>query len=59
MTSEVSDADVNLDLTGIQNDLWLVKVPKYLAEKWMNTPNECPVGKLKLKKYLENIFLVF
>lgn len=48
--SGVPEQQKALDLSGAKNDLWLVKVPKYLAEKWMNTPEGIPVGKLVLKK---------
>jgi len=44
--SEVDD----LDLSGAKHDLWLVKVPKGLATKWLNAPEDCPVGKLRFSK---------
>jgi len=39
-----------LDLAGAKHDVWLVKVPKYLANKWLNAPDGCPVGKLRIAK---------
>lgn len=42
--------DSMLDLAGAKHDVWLVKVPKYLANKWINAPEGSPVGKLRIAK---------
>lgn len=49
MTEEAEDTEV-LDLSGAKHDLWLVKVPKGLATKWLNAPEDGAVGKLRLTK---------
>ena len=43
-------SDTSLDLAGAKHDVWLVKVPKYLAKKWINAPEGAPVGKLRISK---------
>ncbi|CAK8687165.1 unnamed protein product [Clavelina lepadiformis] len=49
--SETHDGgDSCLELSGAKHDVWLVKVPKYLASKWLNAPDGCPVGKLRITK---------
>lgn len=48
---EAKGDDTSLDLSGAKHDVWLVKVPKYLATKWLNAPDGCPVGKLRITKY--------
>lgn len=37
-----------LDCTGAKHSLWLVKVPKYVATKWMEAKGG-PVGKMKIQ----------
>lgn len=37
-----------LDVSKVSNTLWLVKVPKYVADKWDNAPNGLEVGKIKI-----------
>jgi len=49
MTAQTK-GDAKLDLAGAKHDVWLVKVPKYLANKWLNAPDGCPVGKLRIAK---------
>ena len=44
-------SDNKLDLGGAKHDVWLVKVPKYLAKTWIEAPEGAPVGKLKITKY--------
>ena len=44
------DSDSSLDLVGAKHDVWLVKVPKYLANKWLDAPEGVPVGKLRITK---------
>ncbi|KAI0217027.1 General transcription factor IIF subunit 2 [Lamellibrachia satsuma] len=38
----------DLDLSGAARGVWLVKVPKYLAEEWKNAPPNADVGKLSI-----------
>nr|CAB3251302.1 general transcription factor IIF subunit 2 [Phallusia mammillata] len=47
---DLDTGDKTLDLSGAKHDVWLVKVPKYLATKWLNAPDGCPVGKLRISK---------
>lgn len=37
-----------VDISKAGNALWLVKVPKYIADKWDSTPNSLEVGKIKV-----------
>ncbi|VVC44684.1 Transcription initiation factor IIF, beta subunit,Transcription Factor IIF, Rap30/Rap74 [Cinara cedri] len=38
----------SLDVSNASNALWLVKVPKYIADKWDNAPSGLEVGKVKV-----------
>ncbi|CAI6344852.1 unnamed protein product [Macrosiphum euphorbiae] len=38
----------SLDVSKAGNALWLVKVPKYVADKWDNAPGSLDVGKIKV-----------
>lgn len=38
----------SLDISKAGNSLWLVKVPKYVADKWDNAPGSLEVGKIKV-----------
>lgn len=42
--------DKELDLSNAGRGVWLVKVPKYIANKWEKAPSTCEVGKLKISK---------
>lgn len=42
--------DRELDLTFASRGVWLVKVPKYVANKWEKVPGNIEVGKLKIVK---------
>ena len=47
---EKKTSDKDLDLTNSNRGVWLVKVPKYIADRWESVePNET-VGKVKLSK---------
>lgn len=43
--------DRDLDLSNANRGVWLVKVPKYVAERWEKAPGDMEVGKLKITKY--------
>lgn len=45
---KVSDKD--LDLSNANRGVWLVKVPKYIAERWESGNTVKDVGKLKIKR---------
>lgn len=45
---KVSDKD--LDLSNANRGVWLVKVPKYIAERWESGNTGKDVGKLKIKR---------
>jgi len=38
----------SLDMSKAGNALWLVKVPKYVADKWDNAPGSLDVAKIKV-----------
>jgi len=42
--------DRDLDLANAKRGVWLVKVPKYIANKWEKAPGNIEVGKLKISK---------
>jgi len=44
---KVSDKDV--DLSTQKRDVWLVKVPKYIADRWESEDGGTPVGKISIK----------
>ena len=37
-----------LDCVNSNSDVWLVKVPKYLAKKWNEAPDGSEVGKIRI-----------
>jgi len=48
--SKDSHIDRDLDLSNANRGVWLVKVPKYVANRWEKAPNDMEVGKLKITK---------
>lgn len=42
--------DRELDLSNTGRGVWLVKVPKYIANKWEKAPGNIEVGKLKISR---------
>ncbi|KAH1001781.1 hypothetical protein HUJ04_005750 [Dendroctonus ponderosae] len=48
--SKDTHIDRDLDLSNANRGVWLVKVPKYVANRWEKAPNEMEVGKLKITK---------
>ncbi|CAH1984926.1 unnamed protein product [Acanthoscelides obtectus] len=48
--SKDSHIDRDLDLSNANRGVWLVKVPKYVAERWEKSPSDMEVGKLKITK---------
>lgn len=47
---QIKHADKELDLSNAGRGVWLVKVPKYLANKWEKVPVSTEVGKLRITK---------
>lgn len=47
---EIPHVDKELDLSNAGRGVWLVKVPKYIANKWEKAPGNIEVGKLKISK---------
>lgn len=45
-----SHIDKELDLSNAGRGVWLVKVPKYIAQKWEKATANIEVGKLKISK---------
>lgn len=41
--------DRELDLSHADNEVWLIKVPKYIAQKWDNAPCNMDLGTLRIK----------
>lgn len=48
MSAEHLEKD--LDLSNAGRGVWLVKIPKYVANKWEKAPGHIEVGKLKINK---------
>ena len=48
MSSKVGDKSV--DVTRAGRGVWLVKVPKYIANRWDKAPSTLEAGKLKIIK---------
>ncbi|CAH1183750.1 unnamed protein product [Phaedon cochleariae] len=48
--SKDTHVDRDLDLSNANRGVWLVKVPKYVAERWEKAPSDLEVGKLKIAK---------
>ncbi|XP_011642249.1 general transcription factor IIF subunit 2 isoform X1 [Pogonomyrmex barbatus] len=46
-----SHTEKELDLSNAGRGVWLVKVPKYIANKWEKAPGNIEVGKLKITKH--------
>lgn len=47
---ETKIIDKELDLSNAGRGVWLVKVPKYISNKWEKAPGTIEVGKLKISK---------
>ena len=43
-------SDKDLDLSNAGRGVWLVKVPKYIAERWESAPGGVEVGKMKIQR---------
>lgn len=54
MSTNVSHTEKELDLSNAGRGVWLVKVPKYIANKWEKAPGNIEVGKLKITKYVSS-----
>lgn len=50
-TDEVRHIDKELDLSNAGRGVWLVKVPKYIANKWEKVSSSVEVGKLRITKH--------
>ncbi|CAH0557981.1 unnamed protein product [Brassicogethes aeneus] len=48
--SKDSHIDRDLDLSNANRGVWLVKVPKYVANRWEKSPSDMEVGKLRIAK---------
>lgn len=46
----VPHVDRELDLSNTARGVWLVKVPKYIANVWEKAPGDIEVGKLKISR---------
>ena len=47
---EKKTSDKDLDLTNSNRGVWLVKIPKYIADRWESVEANATVGKVKLSK---------
>lgn len=45
-----SSAAVKVESMNMNRAVWLVKVPKYISERWEKAPGDVEVGKLRIKK---------
>ncbi|KAF5290776.1 hypothetical protein FQA39_LY14619 [Lamprigera yunnana] len=53
-----SHIDRDLDLSNANRGVWLVKVPKYIANRWEKAPGDIDVGKLKISRpYADNCYM--
>lgn len=50
MSAPLAHIDRDLDLANASRGVWLVKVPKYIANRWEKAPGDIEVGKLKISK---------
>ncbi|XP_043283884.1 general transcription factor IIF subunit 2 [Venturia canescens] len=50
MSGPPPHVEKDLDLSNAGRGVWLVKVPKYIANKWEKAPGNIEVGKLKITK---------
>ncbi|XP_012284805.1 general transcription factor IIF subunit 2 [Orussus abietinus] len=50
MSTSMPHVEWDLDLSNAGRGVWLVKVPKYIANKWEKAPGNIEVGKLKITK---------
>uniref|UniRef100_A0A6M2DRQ1 General transcription factor IIF subunit 2 n=1 Tax=Xenopsylla cheopis TaxID=163159 RepID=A0A6M2DRQ1_XENCH len=50
MSNTISNIDKELNTANRGRGVWLVKVPKYIANKWDKAPGNIEVGKLKIVK---------
>jgi transcription initiation factor TFIIF subunit beta len=57
--SKDSHIDRDLDLSNANRGVWLVKVPKYVANRWEKAPSDMEVGKLKISKSVRSICIVY
>lgn len=48
MSAQSSEKD--LDLANADRGVWLVKVPKYIANRWEKAPGSIEVAKLRITK---------
>lgn len=49
-TASVPHPDKELDVSNSSRGVWLVKVPKYISQKWEKAPGNVEVGKLRIAK---------
>ena len=47
---EKKTSDKDLDLTNANRGVWLVKVPKYMADRWESSDAPATLGKLKIAR---------
>ncbi|KAK9496996.1 hypothetical protein O3M35_012793 [Rhynocoris fuscipes] len=50
MSNPTVHGDRDLDLSNSGRGVWLVKVPKYISNRWEKAPGNIEVGKLKISK---------
>ncbi|XP_014245049.1 general transcription factor IIF subunit 2-like [Cimex lectularius] len=51
MSSNHKHTDCDLDLLNSGRGVWLVKVPKYISNRWEKAPGNVEVGKLKISRH--------
>ena len=49
-SKEKKTSDKDLDLTNSNRGVWLVKVPKYMADRWESSESPGVLGKLKIAR---------
>jgi hypothetical protein len=46
-----------LDVINAERGVWLVKVPKYMANEWQKGKAGTEIGKLKINKYVNSLLV--
>lgn len=50
-----SHIDRDLDLSNASRGVWLVKIPKYIANRWEKVSSDVEVGKLKISRLVGSV----
>ncbi len=48
----------DLDMAGAGREVWLIKVPKYISDRWDKCPEDVVAGHLDITEYYLTISLI-